>query len=114
MGNINKTIQEYLEGNKNMKSINKIIQEYLEGQKKQAELKKQLDHMKRIIVDYTGNCDSFVTNEYTVILKTSTSVRLDTETLYKDFPDIKKEYGKETISKSLVIVQVENANKKTA
>lgn len=97
-----------------MENINSIIQEYLEGQEKQAELKKRLACLKGLILDHAGNNDSFLTDNFSVIVKTSTSIRLDTETLYKDFPDIKKEYSKETISKTLAIAQIASENTKTA
>lgn len=93
-------------------SINEMIKEYKAIMDNMSAEKKTADVLKKSIMEYAKNNDCFVTDEYTVIIKTSESIRLDTTALYKDFPDIKETYGKTTVSRSLSIA--ENATVKTA
>ena len=96
----------------NTMNINKMIKEYKTITDNMSAEKKTADMLKKQIMEYAKNNDCFMTDEYTVIIKTTESTRLDTTALYKDFPDIKETYGKTTVSKSLSIA--ENATVKTA
>ena len=94
--------------------INSIIASYLQEKATETAAKKRADEMKKIILQHAGNADNFITDEYTVIIKTTTSKRLDTAALYKDFPDIKDVYEKTTTSKTLAIAETAGAGKKSA
>lgn len=94
--------------------INTIITMYLKAKEQESIAKKQAETAKKIILDYAKNNDHFVTDVYTVIVKTSDSIRLDTKTLYNDFPDIKETYGKVTTSQTITAVENTTATEKTA
>lgn len=95
-------------------TINEIIACYLQEKENESSAKKRAAAMKELILKYAGDVDNFTTDIYTVIIKTSSSCRLDTDALYKDFPDIKNEYGKVTTSKTVAAVVTADAEKKTA
>ena len=94
--------------------INSLIADYIAAKEQETAAKKRADEMKKIIMQHAGNADNFVTDKYTVIIKTTTSKRLDTSALYKDFPDIKDVYEKVTTSKTLAIAETAGAGKKSA
>lgn len=95
-------------------SINEIITSYLQAKQAEADAKKRAAAMKELILQHAGDANNFVTDVYTVIVKTTTSSRLDTAALYKDFPDIKDTYGKTTTSKTVDAVVTADAEKKSA
>ena len=95
-------------------NINDIITSYLQAKQAEADAKKRAAAMKELILQHAGDADNFKTDVYTVIVKTTTSSRLDTATLYKDFPDIKDTYGKTTTSKTVDAVVTADAEKKSA
>jgi len=95
-------------------SIDDIITTYIQAKETETAAKKQAEMMKKLIVDYAGNNDNFKTDKYTVILKTTTSTRLDTKALYSDFPDIKDTYGKTSTSVSVDAVETAQEDKKSA
>ena len=94
--------------------INEIIAAYLKEKETEAAAKKRAAAMKALLIDYAGGRDNFTTDVYTVIVKTSTSCRLDTSALLHDFPDIKDVYGKDTTSTTITAVVTADAEKKTA
>lgn len=94
--------------------INTIIANYLQEKAAEAAAKKRAEAMKALILDHAKNADNFTTDVYTVVIKTSSSVRLDTAALYRDFPDIKESYGKTTTSTTVTAVVTADAEKKTA
>ena len=94
--------------------INEIIAAYIQEKETEAAAKKRAAAMKALLIDYAGGRDNFSTDVYTVVIKTSASTRLDTENLYKDFPDIKETYGKTTTSTTVTAVVTADAEKKTA
>jgi len=94
--------------------INTIIANYLQEKAAEAAAKKRAEAMKALILDHAKNADNFTTDVYTVVIKTSSSVRLDTAALYRDFPDIKDTYGKTTTSKTVNAVITADAEKKSA
>lgn len=95
-------------------NINDIITSYMQAKQAEADAKKRAAAMKELILQHAGNADNFTTDVYTVIVKTTTSSRLDTSALYKDFPDIKDTYGKTTTSKTVDAVITADAEKKSA
>jgi len=95
-------------------NINEIITSYMQAKQAEADAKKRAAAMKELILQHAGNADNFTTDVYTVIIKTTTSVRLNTAALYSDFPDIKDTYGKTTTSKSVDCVVTSDAEKKSA
>lgn len=95
-------------------SINEIITSYLDAKQAETDAKKRAAAMKNLILQHAGDADNFSTDLYTVIIKTSTSMRLDTTSLYKDFPDIKETYGKTSTSKTVDAVRTADVEKKSA
>lgn len=94
--------------------INEIIAAYIQAKDAETAAKKQTAAMKALILDHAKDAEIFTTDVYTVIIKTTSSTRLDTAALYKDFPDIKETYGKTTTSKTVDAVVTADAEKKTA
>ena len=95
-------------------NINDVITSYLQAKQAEADAKKRAAAMKELILQHAGDADNFTTDVYTIIVKTTTSSRLDTAALYKDFPDIKDMYGKTTTSKTVDAVVTADAKKKSA
>ena len=94
--------------------INTIISEYIKAKEEKAAAEKREKAYKALLIDHANGRDNFSTDIFTVIVKTSSSVRLDTAALYKDFPDMKTVYGKETTSTTVTAVYTDNAEQKTA
>lgn len=86
-------------------SINEIISAYVSACEEEKRAKKRAEEMKKLILSTMGNNPLFETDIYSVIMNKTVSSRIDTEALYKDFPDIKKDYGKPSISVSLTIAE---------
>ena len=97
-----------------MENLNGIIKNYLEACAQESDAKKRKESAKQIIIDAIGNNDGITTDLFAVIVKKTSSVKLDTKTLYKDFPDIKNVYGKESVSVSLAIADNVKSDVKTA
>ena len=95
-------------------NINEIIANYNAAKEAEREAKKRAETMKALILEHARGAEMFTTDVYTVVIKTSSSTRLDTAALYKDFPDIKETYGKTTTSKSVEALVTADAEKKTA
>ena len=95
-------------------NINDVITEYLHEKQIAADAKKRADALKAMIINHAGAADNFKTDVYTVVIKTTTSNRLDTEALYRDFPDIKEVYSHPTTSKTITAVVTADAEGKTA
>ena len=95
-------------------SINETIAAYLAAKDAESAAKKRAAELKEIILAHAGSADNFQTDVFTVVIKTSETVRLDTAKLYKDFPDIKTEYGKITPSKTITAARKAGAESKTA
>lgn len=95
-------------------SINEIITNYLIAKQEESNAKKRAAAMKELIMQHAGQADNFTTDIYTVVIKETTSKRLDTAALYKDFPDIKDVYEKTTTSKTVTAVLTASAEGKTA
>lgn len=92
--------------------INSIISEYNRIKEDRASLEKQEKALREQIILYASDKNMFETDNYTVIIKSSERVTLDTKALYKDFPEMKDVYGKTATVKTLAIA--EKAAEKTA
>ena len=79
-------------------NINDIVTEYAAQKAMEAAAKKRAAALKALIMDHAAGGDYFETDDFRVFIKSTTSTRLDSERLYKDFPDIKAEYGKTSTS----------------
>ena len=95
-------------------TINEIITAYLAAKEEETAAKKRAAAMKELILAHAGGQDNFRTDIYTVVIKATESVRLDTARLYADFPDIKNEYGKASTSKTVNAVRTADEDSKTA
>ena len=95
-------------------TIKEAIETYNREKAIESEAKKKAEAAKKFILSFMGDNENIVTDAYMVTLKKTASFRLDTESLYKDFPDIKETYGKTTVSKSLIIQATENEKTLTA
>jgi len=83
-------------------SIDEIITAYIEAKETEAAAKKRAASMKALIIEFAAGAETFETDVFTVIMKKTTSVRLDTAALYRDFPDVKSVYEKRTESVTVV------------
>ena len=93
---------------------NEIIAAYLAAKDAETAAKKQADTMKKLILDFMGSEQILETDLYHVFIEEKKSLRIDTDSLYKDFPDIKNDYGKISVSRSVKAVPRSAATTKTA
>lgn len=93
---------------------NEIIAAYIAATEAEKAAKKQAEAMKNLILEFMGSAAALETDLYSVIIKETETTRLDTKSLYKDFPDIKKDYGKTSVSRSVTIAARSAATAKTA
>ena len=85
-------------------SINEIVSAYIAAKEQEKIIAEQVKTLAEQIKSYAGKADCFETENYSVLIKTTESMRLDTKALYNDFPDIKSVYSKPTISKTIIPV----------
>ena len=95
-------------------TINEAIKTYTEQNAIASAAKKAAEQAKKFILSAMGNESELKTDSFIVYLKKTSSTRLDTESLYRDFPDIKETYGKVTTSKTVAAVITAGAEGKTA
>lgn len=97
-------------------SINETVSIYLAAKAEEAAAKKRADAAKKEILAHAGNLDTFTTDAWTVIVKRTVSVRLDTKKLYEEFGEqaTKELYGRESVSVSIDAVPAAAAAGKTA
>lgn len=74
-------------------TINEAIAIYARESAIASAAKKAADAAKKVILAAVGDGDELTTDEWTVYIKRTPSVGLDTKALYADFPDIKETYG---------------------
>lgn len=86
-------------------TANEIIFAYMAAQEQKRIAEKKADEMKKLIVSMMGSAPIFETDLYCVIPKRTEKTIIDTKALCKDFPDIKEEYGKPSVSVSLSIAE---------
>ena len=95
-------------------NINELISNYLNAKADKRDAEKREKAAAALIMEYAGNTLQFETDVYSVIIKETESVRLDTAALYEDFPDIKETYGKTTISRSITAAERTAHEKRSA
>lgn len=97
-------------------NIDEIIISYLQDTEIAKQAKKRADAAKELIKQYAAGNDTFSTDIFSVIVKSTDSVRLDTKKLYQDFgeKEMKSAYGTVSTSVSLVIAEKADTEKKTA
>ena len=95
-------------------TLNEAIETYTRESAKASAARKAADAAKKFILASAGDGDKVTTDAWIVYIKRTESIRLDTDALYNDFPDIKETYGKTTISTSLDPHALEGENTKTA
>ena len=86
-------------------NIDVIIAEYNRIKEEKASLEKQEKALREQILLFANEKNMVETDRYTVIIKSSERVTLDTKALYKDFPEMKDVYGKTTTVKTLAIAE---------
>lgn len=92
-------------------SINEIISAYIEAKEAQKVASARVKELTAQILETVGSRSVFDTDDYTVTVSRSESLRLDTKALYNDFPDIKATYGKMVPSRSVEVFQKTNAER---
>lgn len=93
-------------------STNEIIAAYIAAKQAEADAKKRAESMKALLIEHAAGRELFTTDTYTVFVKKTTSSRLDTKALYKDFPDIKQVYEKVTTSTTVNAIETAAASAK--
>lgn len=94
-------------------NINTIIAEYNKAKEQERTAKKAAEQLKQLILNYASGSGYFETETYIVMIEKRKSTRIDTETLYKDFPDFKDTYGKTTFS-DIITAKEKQQEKKSA
>lgn len=96
-----------------MMSIDEIISAYNRAKAAESSAKKEKERMAALILERANGAEFFETEAYRVFLDPRKREGLDTARLYKDFPDIKAEYG--TVSNySVITAKAKDAEKRTA
>lgn len=96
-----------------MFNLDGMLAEYIDVKAAAAAAAKREKELKALLLEYAAGRTFFETDSYAVTIKTTTSERLDTATLYKDFPDIKKTYGRPSTSYA-ILPAVRQQEKQTA
>ena len=97
-------------------NIDTIITHYLQEKEKETAAHKAAAADKELLLQFAAGKDMIETDEYTLIFKKSTSIRLDTKKLYHDFgeSEIKSVYGTESTSTTIIAAEKASAEKKSA
>ena len=97
-------------------SINEMVAAYMEETENEKRAKKAAAALKEEIISFMAGNDSIMTDEFVVIRKESTSIRLDTKKLYAEFgeKETKELFGKISVSVSLDIAARANSEQKSA
>lgn len=82
-------------------SINEIVAAYLDAKEEQKAVTARVKDLTASILAVADGRPVFDTDDYTVTVAVTESLRLDTDALYSDFPDIKTTYGKVSTSRSV-------------
>jgi len=94
--------------------INEIIKNYNAAKAAENAAKKEKEKLSALIINYAAGREFFTTDAYNVIIDVRTRTGIDTETLYKDFPDFKDVYGKTTTYNVITAKESAAAAKKSA
>lgn len=92
-------------------SYNEMARRFLELDTMEKTIKKERDTLKKLLLEFAGESPLAETEDFSIVITEKKSNTLDTKTLYKDFPDIKTVYGKETVSKSVAVIEKALAKK---
>lgn len=92
-------------------SINEIVAAYIDAKEEQKAATARVKELTALILDTADGRSVFDTDDYTVTVSAAESLRLDTDALYKDFPDIKTAYGKVSVSRSVKAFRRASAGK---
>lgn len=95
-------------------NINDIITAYIAAKEEENTAKKRADALRAAILEHAGTDPVFETADYIVTIKTQVSTVLDTKALYKDFPDMKKVYGRPSVKTSVIPTEKSESMRKTA
>lgn len=95
-------------------SINETITAYNAAKAQENAAKKEKEKLAALIINHANGRDFFATDEYNVVIDKRTRTGIDTETLYKDFPDFKDTYGKTTEYNVITAKAITKATEKTA
>lgn len=93
---------------------NEILAAFIVAQETRKAAEKQEKALKAMILEFMHDSELLETDLYSVVVKKTEKSTLDTAALYKDFPDIKKDYGKTIVSRSVDVVARSAAEQKTA
>lgn len=77
---------------------------YKELKAQQAALKKEVDALKNILLEYCEEDSTKQAGALTIVHTTRKSRNLDTTTLKKELPELWKEYGKDQISHYIEVI----------
>lgn len=80
------------------------ISQYLEAKEQFATWKKRKEELDALIKSWIPEGNTVTIGDYHVRVDVSISHGVDTTALRKDFPELWKEYPKETARRSLVVV----------
>jgi hypothetical protein len=92
-------------------TLNIIIASYLDAKAAEAKAKKEKERLAGLLKEALKN-GSVETEMFYVNLERTESTILDTQKLYKDFPEMKTVYGKPSVKESIKIF--EKSAEKTA
>jgi len=91
-------------------TTNEIIAAYLAAKEAEKQAKKEKEKLQAMILDAAGDADFFETDAYRIMIDTRTRTSIDTDAVYKDFPEFKDVYGK-TTEYSVITVKAKAATK---
>ena len=81
---------------------NEIISAYIAAKEAEKQAKKERKKLQAMILDAAGGADFFETDAYRIMI--------DTDAVYRDFPEFKDVYGK-TTEYSVITVKAKAATK---
>lgn len=91
-------------------STNEIIAAYLAAKEAEKQAKKEKEKLQAMIQDAARGADFFETDAYRIMIDTRTRTSIDTDAVYRDFPEFKDVYGK-TTEYSVITVKAKSATK---
>lgn len=77
-----------------MNNINEIVARFETVRAMKAAAEKEEKQLRAELLRYAAGRSVFETEGFTVMIKTTSRVTLDTAALYKDFPDMRDVYGR--------------------
>lgn len=77
-------------------TIDEMITGYLAAKEAEKQAKKEKERLQALILDKIGKTDFFETDAYRIMIDVRSRTGIDTEAVYRDFPEFKDVYGKTT------------------